>query len=114
MRPVVAVEPLAHLRTHVAEEEGVVHRILAELGVGGGDLVPAVVAAAGVIFELRAEELGDGLVFNEGGVLAVAAADLEGFSGDVLGDPVRVAGAAVVGGDEGMARCAVVDGAGEA
>lgn len=86
VRPVVAVEALADLRAHVAEEEGLVHGGLGELCVGGGRLVAPVVAGAEVVFEQGAEERGEGLVFEEFAVAAVAVAGGEGGGGDVFGD----------------------------
>lgn len=56
----------------------------------------AVVARAEVVFELGAEFLGDGEVFGELRVAAVAVGDKETGWGDVFGYPVRVAGGAVV------------------
>lgn len=74
MRPVVAVEALADLGAHVAEEEGLVHGRLAPLAVSGGDLVAPVVAAPEVIFEFGAEHLGHAAVLDKSRVLTVAVA----------------------------------------
>lgn len=61
----------------------------------------AVEAGAEVVFEMGAEFLRDEGVFEEGAVFAVAVALGEGGGGYVFDYPVRVACAAVVGGDEG-------------
>lgn len=74
----------------------------------------AIIAGAEVVFEFCLEFWRDGGVLEEDAVFAIAAADFEGFGGNVFGDPDGVTGAAVVGGDEGFAGCEVVDGAGEA
>lgn len=74
----------------------------------------AVVAAAEVVLELRAEHFGDGDILDEDGVLAVGMVAGEGLGRDVLSDPVGVAGAAVEGGGQGGGGAKVVDGAGEA
>lgn len=97
MRPVVPVEPLADLRTHVAEHKGAVHGLLAPFCVRGGDLVAPVVARPEIVFQLRPEGLRDAGVFDEDAVLPVRVGGGEGRRGDVLGDPVRVSGSAVVG-----------------
>lgn len=98
VRPVVPVEAVADLRAHIAQGKGGVHGGLAPLCVGGGDLVAAVVAAAEVVFEFGAEGLRDRGVFDKGAVAAVGSAVGQGGWGDVFGDPVRVACAAVEGG----------------
>lgn len=59
----------------------------------------AVVAAAEVVFELRAEFLRDAVVFGEDGVPAVTFAFEEGGGRDVFGDPLGVAACAVEAGD---------------
>ena len=74
----------------------------------------AIVAGAEIIGELCTERGGDGDVLNEDGVLAVGVGVREGVRGDVFGDPVRVFGAPVEGGDEGEGVAEVVDGAGKA
>lgn len=102
--PVVPVEALADLGAHVAQVEGLVHGLLAPLAVGGGDLVAPVEARAEVVLQLGAELVGHALVLQEGRVLAVAVAAGERGRGDVLDDPVRVAQAAVVRGDQGLPR----------
>ncbi|PNY23647.1 hypothetical protein TCAP_06417 [Tolypocladium capitatum] len=96
VRPVIAVEALADLGAHVGEVKGLIHGFLGPFGVGGGDLVAAVVAAAEVVLELAAELGGHGVVLDEGAVLAVAVADGERGGRDVLDDPLRVARAPVV------------------
>jgi len=74
----------------------------------------AVVAGAEVVLELAAEPLGEVGVLEEDGALAVTFLELKGGRGDVLGYPERVLRATIVGGDEGVAGCQVVDGTGEA
>lgn len=114
VRPVVAVEALADLRAHVAEVESLVHGALRPLCVGGGHLMPSIIAAAEVVLEQGAELLRHASVLEEDAVLAVAAARGERLGRDVLADPVRVARAAVVARDEGGAGRDVGDGAWEA
>lgn len=114
MGPVVAVEAVAHLRAHVAQQEGLVHGLLAPFRVRGGHLVAAVVAGAEVVVQFGAEGGGDVAVFDEDGVAPVAVSDREGGRRDVLGYPVRVARAAVEGGYGGEAWTEIGDGAGEA
>ena len=114
VRPVVPVEAVADLRTHVAQRKGRVRRGLTPLCVGGGHLVAPVVAAAEVVVEFGAEFGGDGLVLGEDAVLAVAVPAGERGGRDVFGDPVGVAGAAVEGGDEGGGGADVRDWAREA
>lgn len=114
MRPVIPVEPLPDLGAHVAEVKRLVHGGLGPLAVRSGDLVAAVVAGAEIVFEFGAEFFGDGGVFEELRVFAVAGFEGEGLGGYVLCYPVGVAGAAVVGGDEGGAGGEVGGGAGEA
>ncbi len=97
VRPVVAVEPLADLRAHVGQDKGAVHGFLAPLGVGGGDLVAAVVAAAGVVGEFGAEDGREGRVFVEGGEAPRAVVEEERGRCDVFGDEVGGAQGAVVG-----------------
>ncbi len=114
VRPVVAVEALADLGTHVGEVKGLVHGRLGPLGVGGGHLVAAVVAAAVVVLEAGAELGRHGGVLDKCAVLAVGVAARQRGRRDVLDDPVRVARPPVVRRDEGAARGHVGDGAGEA
>lgn len=114
VRPVIPVETLADLGAHVAQKKGLVHGRLAPFAVGGGDLMPTVVAATEVVLQVGTELVGDGGILDKDGVLAVAVALGERAWCDVLDDPVRVAQAAVVGGDEGGAGCKVGDGAWEA
>lgn len=114
VRPVVAVEALADLGAHVGQVKGLVHGLLGPLGVGGGDLVAPVVAAAVVVLEAGAELGRHGVVLEKGRVLAVGVAAGERGGRDVLDHPVRVARAAVVAGDEGGAAGDVGDGAWEA
>ena len=114
MRPVVAVEAVTHLRAHVAQQKGLVHGLLAPLGVGGRHLVAAVVAGAEVVVQFGAEGRGDAAVFHEHRLAAVAVTEGQRRRRDVLGYPVRVAGAAVEGGDGGEGGAQVGGGAGEA
>lgn len=74
----------------------------------------SVVARAEVVVQFGAEGGGDVGVFDEDGVAPVAVADGEGGGRDVLGDPVRVAGASVEGGYGGEVGMEIGDGAGEA
>ena len=113
MGPVVAVEALADLRTHVGEEEGLVHGSLAPARVGGGDLVAAVVAGPEVVLELRPELVGHRLVLQKYAVLPVPVPLRQRCRRDVLNHPVRVAQAPVVRGDQGRSRGYVGDGAGK-
>lgn len=114
MCPVVAVEALADLRAHVGQVKRLVHGLLRPLGVGGRHLVSAVVPAAVVVLEPRAEFRRHTVIFEKVAVLAVGVAARERGRRDVLDDPVRVARAAVVRGDEGGPRGDVGDGTGEA
>lgn len=95
--PIVAVEPLADLRAHVGKDKGAVHGFLTPFGVCGGDLVAAVVAAAGVVREFCAEDGRKGGVFVESGVAAGTVVEEEGCRGYVLSDEVGGAEGTVVG-----------------
>lgn len=57
-----------------------------------------IIPAPKIIFELRAELLGDGYVLDEDAVFAVGVVGGERGGRDVLGDPGWVARAPVVGG----------------
>ena len=113
MRPVIAIEPVADLWAHIAQQKRLVERVLAPFRVGGGDLVASVVARAEVVVQFGAKFGGDGGVFDEDGVFPVGVVGVEGGGGDVLGDPVGVAGAAVEGGGCAQGGVDVVDGAGK-
>ncbi len=109
VRPVIPIEAVPNLGTHVAQQKGLVQGRLAPSGVGGGDLVAAVVAAAEVVGELRAEFGGDGGVFDEDAVFSVCVVGREGGWCDVFGHPGGVAGAPVEGGGSGEGGVQVVD-----
>lgn len=98
MRPVVPVETVALLRTHVAKRERRVHGLLAPFCIRGRDLVPAVVATAEIVFEFCAKFLGDAAVFSEEGMSSVAVLHEQRGRCDVLGDPIGIARRAVEGG----------------
>ena len=74
----------------------------------------AVVAAARVVGEVGAEDGRDGVVFVEDGEASGGVVGEERGGCEVLGDPVRVAGEAVVGGEVGGGREGVGEGAREA
>jgi len=112
--PIVAVEAVADLGAHVAQGKGIVHGLLAPLGICRGDLVAAVIARAEVVFELGAELLGDADIFDEDTVFAVGVAVRERLGRDVLRDPGGVSRLAVVDGCEGGCGAQVVDGPREA
>ena len=99
MSPVVTVEPVTDLWGDICEVEGGIHGFLGPFCVCGWDVVAPVVAGAEIVFEVGAEFLGDGGVFDEGAAFAVAFALGEGFGSDVFCDPVRVLGAAIIRGD---------------
>ena len=63
--------------------------------------MPAVVAAAEVVGQLRAELGRDAAILGEDAVLAVAVVRGERGGRDVLGHPGGIAGASVEGGCEG-------------
>ncbi len=100
MGPVVPVKALPDLRTHIREEEGVVHGFLAPFGVCGRDLVATIVTGAEIVLELATEFFGHGNVFNEVAVFAVPVRDGQGRRRDVFRDPDGVPKSAVVGGDK--------------
>lgn len=73
--------------------------------------MPAIIAGSEVIFEFPAELFGDGGVFEEDGVVAIAGGEGERGGCYVFGHPGGVAETAVEGGDEGVAGCDVRYGA---
>lgn len=114
MRPVVAVEAFAHLRTHVGQGEGGIHGILRPFGVCGGHLVAAVVTGAEVVGQLGAEDGWNGGILDEDAVFAICVLHGEGVGGDVFGHPGRIAGATVVGTRQGQRVQRIVHGSGKA
>ena len=94
--PVVSVEALSNLRTHVAQRKRIIHSLLRPLCVRSRDLVSSVIATAEVILELRAELFWYGIVFDKDRVFAVSIAVFERLGGDVLDNPRRISGSAVV------------------
>lgn len=114
MRPVVAVEAVAHLRAHVAQQERLVQRVLAPSRVLGGHLVAPVVAGAEVVRQLGAEFRGYAFVFDEVRVFPVRVFGGQRCGRDVLGDPERVSRSSVEGGSCGEGGVEVGDGAREA
>jgi hypothetical protein len=99
--PVVSVESLADLRTHVAQSKRIIHGLLRPLSISSRNLMASVIATAEVVLELRAELFGYGVVLDKDGVFAVCIAVLERLGGDVLDNPRRVSGSAVVGRGQG-------------
>ena len=95
MCPVVSIEALADLRTHVCQDKGRVHCFLRPFRVGRRYLVASVVTGAKVVGKFGTEGSGQRSIFMEEGKLAVAIVEGEGGGGDVLGDPVRIASLAV-------------------
>ena len=75
--------------------------------------MPAIIAGPEIVVEFGAEFGRDGGVFDEDGVFTVAVGIGEGGGGDVFGDPVGIAGAAIEGGRGAEGGVEVVGGAGK-
>ena len=114
VRPVVPVEALTDLGTHVAQSEGGIHGLLAPFGIGGGDLVAAVVAGAKVVGQFGAEHGRERLVLVEGAVLAVAVPDGQRGRREMFGHPDRIPQTTIVRTPEGERLQYIGDGAGKA
>jgi hypothetical protein len=76
--------------------------------------VASIVAGTGVVGELGAEGEWEGGIFIEKGVPAVAITESEGGGGDVLGDPVWIAGLAIERGQKRGRGGEIGNGSGEA
>ena len=87
-RPVVAVEPIADLGTHVQQREGVVHGALRVFMPGGGGEVAAIVPAAAVVAQLRGVRAVHLVVLHETRLLARPDAGAA-LRGDALEHPAR-------------------------
>ena len=114
MCPVVSIETLADLGTHVTQHECGVHCVLRPLGICGWCLVASIVAAAEVVVELCTEHGWDCGIFVEHTVASGSIVLRQGLRCEMFGYPVGIARHAVVRGEVGRCDVCVGDERGEA
>ena len=90
MSPVVAVEPLANLGAHVAQEESLIHSRLGPFRICCRDLVATIVAAAVIVFQISSEFGRDSFILHELAVFAVTVSQRKRSWCDMFDHPLGV------------------------